>query len=111
MNKNGNVMIQLLLFMMGLAVLVVFLSPINTFINMAQQSDSLNCVGYVANGNVNDTLSYNSSIGTSTLSCLGIKLYLPYIVMVFLIGGVAKILYDRGSDIFGGGGQDQIGGL
>lgn len=96
MNTRANIMMSLLFFIMGLGVLVAFISPINTFLNMAQQSDSLNCQGYIANGNVNDTLSFNSSLNDgssgSPIGCLALKLYLPYILLVFLIGGVAAVL-------------------
>jgi len=55
--RGFNVMMNLLFFIMGLGVLIAFISPINSFLDMAQQSSALNCQGYVANGNVNDTLS------------------------------------------------------
>jgi len=55
---------------------------------MAQQSDSLNCKGFIYSGNENHTLSFNSSLhggaSGSPLSCLALKLYLPYI-LVFLL--------------------------
>lgn len=103
MNTRANIMMSLLFFIMGLGVLVAFISPINTFLNMAQQSDSLNCQGYIANGNVNDTLSYNSSLNDgssgSPIGCLALKLYLPYILLVFLIGGVAAVLSGKSEQL------------
>ena len=43
-NKGQNVMINLLFFLMALAVVIMFLSPMKTFLDIAQQSDNLNCV-------------------------------------------------------------------
>ena len=98
-------MMNLLVFMMALAVMVMFISPMKTFLDIAQQSDMLNCPGYIHNGVVNATLSYNSSLNADRLPCLAIKLYLPYIFLVFLIAGVGRLLYDKGLDFFGGGEQ------
>jgi hypothetical protein len=96
MNNKGNIMISLLLFVMSLGIVIAFISPINSFLNLAQSSDALNCQGYIANGNVNDTLSFNSTLNGgssgSPIGCLALKLYLPYILLIFLIGGIAAVL-------------------
>jgi len=101
--RGFNVMMNLLFFIMGLGVLIAFISPINSFLDMAQQSSALNCQGYVANGNVNDTLSFNSSLNDgssgSPIGCLALKLYLPYILLVFLIGGVAAVLSGKSEQL------------
>ena len=102
---KGGIILSLLFFLMGLGVMVAFISPINSFLDMAQQSDSLNCRGFIFNGNVNHTLSFNSSLhgGTSgsPLACIALKLYLPYILLIFLIGGISSVLSGRGSDLIG----------
>ena len=99
MNNKGNIMINLLFFIMGLGVLIAFISPINEFVDMAQQSDSLNCKGFIYDGNVSHALSFNNSTdggaSGSPIACLALKLYLPYLLLVFLIGGVAAILGDK----------------
>ena len=96
MNKKGNMMMNLLFFIMGLGVLIAFISPISEFIDMAQQSDSLNCKGFIYDSNVSHTLSFNNlsdgGASGSPIACLSIKLYLPYLLLVFLIGGVAAVL-------------------
>ena len=106
MNKKGNIMISLLFFIMGLGVLVAFISPINSFLDMAQESSALNCKGFIYNGNVNHTLSFNSSLdggaSGSPIACLTLKLYLPYILLVFLIGGIAAVLAGRTEGMFFG---------
>lgn len=114
MNNRGNIMINLMFFFMALVVLVSFVGPIRSITDMAQQSDNLNCRGYVYNGNSNHTLSFNSTMNNgasgSPTSCMAIRLYLPYIFLAFLIAGVVRILYDRTLLSLGGEGQDQGGG-
>ncbi|MFW6173668.1 MAG: hypothetical protein ACOC5T_07985 [Elusimicrobiota bacterium] len=105
MNNKGNIMLSLLFFIMALGVMIVFISPINDFLDIAQQSDNLNCKGFIFNGDANHTLSYNSTLhggnSGSPLSCLALKLYLPYILLIFLIGGLAAVLAGKGSELMG----------
>jgi hypothetical protein len=115
---NGGIILSVLFFLMGLAVMVAFISPINTMLDMAQQSDNLNCKGFIYDGNVMHALSFdNLSDGGdsgSPLACLALKLYLPYILLVFLIGGLSAIIGGRGADLVGfddgsGGGGNYYG--
>lgn len=94
-NKGQQIMVNLLLFVMLIAVLISLIPALSAMLNIAQQSDELNCAGYVDNGNPNSTLSYNSSLATNTLACVAIRLYLPYIVLIVLVGGVSKLLASR----------------
>ena len=95
-NKRGQVMmINLLFLVMTIAVMVALIPEFNTLLNMAQQSNALNCQGYYYNGDVNSSLSYNSTLPSNTLACLSIDLYLPYIVMAVLIAGVSRVLLGR----------------
>ena len=107
MNRKGNIILSLLFFIMALGVLIVFISPMNAFLNMAQQSDALNCKGYLHDGK-NDTesqLAFNTTLNGgesgSPLACLALKLYLPYILLVFLIAGVTSVLGGRASNWLG----------
>jgi hypothetical protein len=93
--KGQMIMINLLFLFMTIAVLVALIPALNSLLNIAQQSDGLNCNGYIHNGNSNDSLSYNSSLASNDLSCLAIKLYLPYIVLAVLIGGVSRVIASR----------------
>lgn len=99
-------MLNLLFFIMGLGVLVAFISPINSFLDIAQQSDNLNCKGFIFNGDENHTLSFNSTLdggnSGSPIACLALKLYLPYILLVFLVGGLAAVLANRAEGMFFG---------
>jgi hypothetical protein len=105
MNKRGNIMISMLIFIMALGVMIAFIGPINDFIDIAQQSDGLNCKGYIHNGNPDNVLSFNeTSHGNnsgSPVACLALKLYLPYILLVFLIGGISAVLGNRAGEMFG----------
>lgn len=109
-NKRGNIMLNLLWFIIALGVMIAFISPISEMLNWGQQSDNLNCKGYIFNGDVNHTLSFNSTLngGASgnTLACLSIKLYLPYLLLVFLIGGLAAVISGQ-ADPFGIKGDQQ----
>ena len=96
MNKKGQVMIINLLFLvMTIAVMIALIPELMTLLNMAQQSDYLNCKGYYYNGNPNSTYSYNDSLKSNTLACISIDLYLPYIVMAVLIAGVSRVILGR----------------
>lgn len=110
MNNRGNIMINFLFFIMALAIVVVFISPISEMLDLAQQSDSLNCKGFVYGGNAAHELSYNDTKdgGTSgsPLSCIALKLYLPYILFVFLVYGLFSVIGGRVGNQFSGGSQE-----
>lgn len=96
-NKRGQMIIINLLFLfMAIATVVALIPALSTILKMAQQSDGLNCPGYSYQGDPNNTLSYNDSLQSSTLACLAINLYLPYIVLAVLIGGVSRLLIGGG---------------
>lgn len=92
-NKRGQmIMINMLFLFMAIAIVVAFIPALTEMLNLAQQSDGLNCAGYYKDGNASAPLSYNSSLQTNTLACMAMDLYLPYIVLAVLIGGVSKLL-------------------
>lgn len=95
-NNKGQVMIINLLFLlMTIAVLVALIPELTMLLNMAQQSDYLNCAGYRYQGDPNSRYSYNDSLESNTLACISIDLYLPYIVMAVLIAGVSRVILGR----------------
>jgi hypothetical protein len=102
MNNKGGLMdlpINLLMLFITVTFLVALIPGFVQMQNMAQQSTSMNCPGYYYNGDPNNALSYNATLAaggnTSSIGCLAIKLYLPYIVLGVLIAGVAMIFYGR----------------
>lgn len=93
-----NIPINLLWILIILAFLIGLTPAFVTFINMEQQSNFLNCPGYVYNGDATSSLSYNATIGTTTgttIACLAINLYIPYIMLGVLLASVAYILYGK----------------
>jgi len=98
-NKKGSLMslpMNLLMLFISVTFLIALIPGFVEMQDMAQQSDNLNCKGYT---DVTDAaLSYNATIGTkSSIGCMAIKLYLPYIVLGVLIAGVAIIFYGGGT--------------
>ena len=91
---------------MVIAILVGLLPAMSELLNGARASDSLNCIGY--NSSTSAKLNYNGSIPSSTIGCLAISLYVPYIVLGVLIASVAVLF---GQQInFGGQSTQQQGG-
>lgn len=104
-SKGGfiNLIVGIVMGFMVVTMLVTLLPGFTEMIDVAQGSNYLNCVGYVDNRDDGGNYTYNTTIGTkSTIACLGMKLFLPYIVLGVLIALIVKILYDRGM-----GGQSQ----
>jgi len=98
-DKKGQIiMVQLLFLFMTITVMIALVPGIKSVLNIAKQSDNLNCAGfdYDGSGTIGtNALDYNSSLATETLACLAINLYLPYIILIVLIGGVSKLMYGR----------------
>lgn len=92
MNNKGQFRLIIGLFIAVIIIVcfVALLPLINSAVDIAtSQSSGLNCAGAV---------DYNSTQGEkSTIGCLGLKLYIPLIVLVVLVAIVGYILYgDRG---------------
>jgi len=98
-NKKGGLMdlpINLLMLFISVTFLIALIPGFVDMQDMAQQSDQLNCKGYVYNGDSLSVYSYNATIGTkSAIGCMAIKLYIPYVVLGVLIAGVALIFYGK----------------
>ena len=110
MNNNGNLMsmpINLLMLFITITFMIALIPGFVEMQDMAQQSDQMNCKGFKYEGSSTHPLAYNDTIGTkSSIGCMAIKLYLPYIVLGVLIAGVAMIFYGQA---MGGGQQQQYG--
>jgi hypothetical protein len=113
-NKRGfaSIMLGLMGFMFGLAIVTIFISPISSMLDIQRQSDNLNCKGYIHNGlnESNSNLAFNSTLdgGNSgdPLACLFTKLYVVYLMAGFLFGGLGAILGGRGAELFGLGNNE-----
>jgi hypothetical protein len=101
MNNRGQsqlmqLPVNLLILFIAVAFLIALIPGFVEMQDMAQQSDQLNCKNYVYNGDDTHPLSWNETIGTkSSIGCMAIKLYLPYILLGVLIAGVSIIFYGR----------------
>jgi len=106
MNNKGQMIVFNL--MMLLIVIVVFMAFIPIFqetIANARGSDGLNCYSTLSNCTAGDPEPcYDASIESQTTSCLIMDIYLPYIIIVVLLMGVAGLMAGR-SGMFGMGGQ------
>ena len=99
-NKNGALLdlpVNLLVMFICITFFVALLPGMIDMIDMSQQSDSLNCAGYNYEGlGPTHPLSYNATIGEkSSIGCMAMKLYVPYIALGVLIGVVMLVLYGK----------------
>lgn len=110
MNNKGNIF-QLPVILMGVFLVITFLVALlpafTELLNGAKASNSLNCAGYNDTITNNHALDFNASKPTSTIGCMAINLYVPYIVLGVLIASVA-VLFGQKID-FGGQQQQQQG--
>lgn len=108
MNNKGNIMINFFFFILAVGIVVAFISPMLSFVSIAQQSDNMNCKGYLHDGlnESNSAFAFNTTKNGgesgSQLGCIAIRLYVPYLLMVVLVVGVSQILANRANDYFGG---------
>ena len=92
--------VNLLILFISVTFLIALIPGFVEMQDMAQQSDNMNCKGYTDVADA--SLSYNATIGVkSSIGCMAIKLYLPYIILGVLIAGVAMIFYGRQSQPLG----------
>lgn len=92
----GSVVVGILFAFIAITMAIMFLPGLTSVVDMGKDSSSLNCVGYVHNGNVNDPLSYNATIGTkSTIGCLGLTFILPYFILGVLVAAVGMIIFGK----------------
>lgn len=91
--QTGMIM-GLMFLVMTIIVLMAFVPVIQGSINAQRGQTSLNCVSSknICGVSGDQTACYNSSKDSETTTCLIFSIYLPYIVIAVLIGGVAGIL-------------------
>jgi hypothetical protein len=92
----GGVVVGIFMAFIAITFAIMFLPGLTSIIDIGKDSTSLNCVGYVYQGNANHVLSYNATIGTkSTIGCLGLTFVIPYFILGVLVAAVGMILYGR----------------
>lgn len=98
MNNRGFVglMVGILFAFLAITMLITLLPGFVTIIDYGKGSNALNCVGYIDTDSSDGNQSYNATVGTkSSIGCLALTLYIPYLVLGILIAIVGKIFYDR----------------
>jgi len=110
-NNKGQVMIvNIVMLVMSLLVFMALIPVIKSQVDSARNYDSLNCVDSDrVCGAVGVGLSspcYNSSYAkTETVACAMLDLYIPYIVIIVLLAGAAKLMANRMDSMFTPTGQ------
>lgn len=99
-DKRGSLFdlpVQLMMLFIALTFLVAMLPAFMEMIGMSKQSTSLNCKGYV--DDVDPSLSYNETLAAgghiSTMACMAMSMFVPYLVLGVLIAGVAALMYGK----------------
>jgi hypothetical protein len=92
-NRKGQaIIINIIFLVMTIVVFVAMIPVLREQINNARGQDALNCESCSDHPG---SCIYNSSKNQETVACAMIDLYIPYIVIVVLIAGVAKLLSNR----------------
>jgi len=97
MDKKSQVLIIKLIFLViNIVVFVAMIPVLREQLNNARHQDALNCKSNLnACATNSESPCYNSSKDAETTACSMIDLYIPYIVIVVLIAGVAKLMANR----------------
>ena len=105
-NKKGQVIIiNIVMLVMALLVFMALIPVIKSQVDSARHYNSLNCVDTTrvcgAAGIGNSVPCYNSTYSkTETVACAMLDLYIPYIVIIVLLAGAAKLMANRMDSMF-----------
>ena len=107
-NKGQMMIMSLMILVMVILVLTAFIPVIKQSFDTLKNQDSLNCKSskYVCPTSSPGGWCYNATRETETTTCLIVDIFLPYLVIAILIGGVAWVLAKG----FGQGQQQGYGG-
>jgi len=101
-NKRAQVLIiNLLVLVMTIVVFAAMLPILSQTLYQTKDQSSLNCASLQSLspprtcGEGIGIPCYNASVQQQSLACAMIDLYVPYIVIVVLIAGVAKLMMNR----------------
>ena len=104
-NRGQVIIVNIVMLVMALLVFMALIPVIKTQVDAARNYDSLNCVD-------NDRVCYADEIGLSapcymsnyskseTVACAMLDLYIPYIVIIVLLSGAAKLMANRMDSMF-----------
>ena len=103
--KKSQVMIvNVVLLIMTLLVFMALVPVIKSQVDSARNYDSLNCKDTTRVCNATAGVispCYNASYArTETVACAMLDLYIPYIVIIVLLAGAAKLMANRMDSMF-----------
>ena len=103
--KSQVIIVNIVMLVMSLLVFMALVPVIKSQVDMARNFDSLNCkdttrvCGAVGIGD--SSPCYNASYAkTETVACAMLDLYIPYIVIIVLLAGAAKLMANRMDSMF-----------
>lgn len=105
-NKKGQVIIiNIVMLVMALLVFMAMVPIMKTSIDSARNYDSFNCADSTrvcgAAGIGMASPCYNATYSKSeTFACTMLDLYLPYILIIVLLAGAAKLMANRVDSMF-----------
>jgi hypothetical protein len=104
-NKGQVIIVNIVMLVMALLVFMALIPVIKSQVDGARHYTSLNCVDTVrvcgAAGIGTSSPCYNSTYAKSeTVACAMIDLYIPYIVIIVLLAGAAKLMANRMDSMF-----------
>ena len=103
-NKRGQVIIiNIVMMVMALLVFIAVLPVIKTQIDAARNYDVLNCKDLTreCGTDTNEVPCYNATYSkTEDVGCAMLGLYIPYIVIIVLLMGAAKLMANRLDSMF-----------
>ena len=103
---NGNkgqagmgMIFELIMLVLVILILTAFMPVIQDSLDTQRNYDVLNCKSttMVCDPALTQDWCYNDTLDTETTTCLILDIFLPFIVIAILIGGVGLVLVGRGS--------------
>ena len=104
-NKGQVIIVNIVMLVMALLVFMALIPVIKTQVDSARNYNSLNCVDSDrvcgAAGIGLSSPCYNETYAKSeTVACAMLDLYIPYIVIIVLLAGAAKLMANRMDSMF-----------
>jgi len=105
-NKKGQVIIiNIVMLVTALLIFMALIPIIKEQVDLARGYDSLNCkttdASFICASNGGSAPCYNASYAKSeTVACAMLDLYIPYIVILVLLAGAAKLMANRVDSMF-----------
>jgi len=103
-NKGQVIIVNIVMLVMALLVFMALIPVIKSQVDAARNYDSLNCKDTTRDCTTNTAITspcYNATYAkTETVACAMLDLYIPYIVIIVLLAGAAKLMANRMDSMF-----------